>query len=307
MICELEPIRIKLIDFGSACTTYNNTNFPYIQPRFYRSPEILLGLPYTRAIDMWSLGCICAELFLGLPIFPGQSEYDQVHHIVRMFGQPPINMLNAGSKTKRYFRLVEKVCDPKSSPAVEVGSAPSKASIDAAAHELQAEETAASTQAPSQDSAREGPDSCAPARSREGSPDLQSSEVKEQRNRLMRSCRRKSRTSWRLKTCGEYERDEHKKAANSKRVRFFFSLEEMVVKGISEETRRRCFLQFLNGLFQMSPKERWTAKQALQHPFVDSTVQYDEHFQPLPDDVGPAVAWAQPVESISASPLAMSP
>jgi len=122
----------------------------------------------------------------------------------------------------------------------------------------------------------------------------------------MRGCRRKSRTSWSLKTFGEYERDEHKKAAASKRCWSFSSLEEMV-KCIPEETRRRCFLQFLNGLFQMNPKERWTAKQALQHPFVDSTAQYDDHFQPLPDDVGPAVAWAQPVESISASPMAMSP
>lgn len=47
------------------------TFFSYIQSRFYRSPEVLLGLSYSGAIDMWSFGCVAAELFLGLPLFPG--------------------------------------------------------------------------------------------------------------------------------------------------------------------------------------------------------------------------------------------
>lgn len=44
----------------------------------YRAPEIILGLPFCEAIDMWSLGCVIAELFLGWPLYPGASEYDQV-------------------------------------------------------------------------------------------------------------------------------------------------------------------------------------------------------------------------------------
>lgn len=60
--------------------------YTYIQSRFYRSPEVLVGLPYTSAIDMWSLGCIAAELFLGLPLFPGSSEYNQITRIVEMIG-----------------------------------------------------------------------------------------------------------------------------------------------------------------------------------------------------------------------------
>ena len=43
-----------------------------------RAPEIILGLPFCEAIDMWSLGCVIAELFLGWPLYPGASEYDQV-------------------------------------------------------------------------------------------------------------------------------------------------------------------------------------------------------------------------------------
>lgn len=60
--------------------------YTYIQSRFYRSPEVLLGLTYNSAIDMWSLGCIAVELFLGLPLFPGTSEYNQITRIVEMLG-----------------------------------------------------------------------------------------------------------------------------------------------------------------------------------------------------------------------------
>ncbi len=47
-----------------------------------RAPEIILGLPFCEAIDMWSLGCVIAELFLGWPLYPGASEYDQVSNEV---------------------------------------------------------------------------------------------------------------------------------------------------------------------------------------------------------------------------------
>lgn len=52
----------------------------------FRAPEIILGLPFNEAIDMWSLGCVAAELFLGWPLYPGPSEYDQVrcHTYMRM-------------------------------------------------------------------------------------------------------------------------------------------------------------------------------------------------------------------------------
>uniref|UniRef100_A0AAY5K0E6 Protein kinase domain-containing protein n=1 Tax=Esox lucius TaxID=8010 RepID=A0AAY5K0E6_ESOLU len=77
------PFRVKLIDFGSA-SILNEVRFvkePYIQSRFYRSPEILLGLPFCEKVDMWSLGCVMAELFLGWPLYPGDSEFDQVCYI----------------------------------------------------------------------------------------------------------------------------------------------------------------------------------------------------------------------------------
>ena len=48
--------------------------YQYIQSRFYRSPEVLLGIPYDLAIDMWSLGCILVEMHTGEPLFAGSAE-----------------------------------------------------------------------------------------------------------------------------------------------------------------------------------------------------------------------------------------
>lgn len=102
LLRSLDSPDIKVIDFGSACHEHQ-TLYTYIQSRFYRSPEVLLGLPYSAAIDMWSLGCIAAELFLGLPIFPGASNYDQVARIVDTLGIPPQHMLEVGKDTALYF------------------------------------------------------------------------------------------------------------------------------------------------------------------------------------------------------------
>jgi dual specificity protein kinase YAK1 len=107
LLKNLESPIIKIIDFGSACDE-RQTVYTYIQSRFYRSPEVLLGLPYSSAIDMWSLGCIVVELFLGLPLFPGSSEYNQVSRITEMLGMPPMWMLEMGKQSGEFF---EKTTD----------------------------------------------------------------------------------------------------------------------------------------------------------------------------------------------------
>ncbi len=114
--CDLKPENIllvsathpliKVIDFGSACYE-NHTSFSYIQSRFYRSPEVLLGLPYGMDIDMWSVGCIAAELYLGLPLFSGSSELQQIRYITEALGPMPQHMLLAGSKSRKYFNVDE--------------------------------------------------------------------------------------------------------------------------------------------------------------------------------------------------------
>ncbi|PIS53526.1 hypothetical protein CJI97_003204 [Candidozyma auris] len=108
LLCQPDKPDIKVIDFGSACFT-RQTIYSYIQSRFYRSPEVILGLPYTESIDMWSLGCIVGELFLGLPMFPGSSEYNQIWKIVDMLGNPPRHMIEVGRNAMNYF---EKLPSP---------------------------------------------------------------------------------------------------------------------------------------------------------------------------------------------------
>lgn len=81
MLTKQSRYRVKVIDFGSACHTAKAVPNTYLQSRYYRAPEVILGLPFYEAIDMWSLGCVVAELFLGWPLYPGSSEYDQVRCI----------------------------------------------------------------------------------------------------------------------------------------------------------------------------------------------------------------------------------
>ncbi|KAI7831761.1 hypothetical protein BC939DRAFT_149344 [Gamsiella multidivaricata] len=105
LLKNLETPTIKVIDFGSACHE-QQTVYTYIQSRFYRSPEVLVGLPYSSSIDIWSVGCIAAELFLGLPLFPGSSEYNQLSRIVEMLGMLPTYMLDIGKTAHEFFEVV---------------------------------------------------------------------------------------------------------------------------------------------------------------------------------------------------------
>ncbi|EKX41018.1 hypothetical protein GUITHDRAFT_158270 [Guillardia theta CCMP2712] len=100
MLIKANEHRIKVIDFGSSCSS-GYRPFTYIQSRFYRSPEVLLCRSYSYAIDMWSLGCIMVEMHTGSPLFNGKNEYEQMQKICEMFGFPPDHMLQqAGSKSK---------------------------------------------------------------------------------------------------------------------------------------------------------------------------------------------------------------
>ncbi|CUG86947.1 serine-threonine protein kinase, putative [Bodo saltans] len=96
--CDLKPENIllrnqnrsgiRLIDFGSACYQ-SRRMFRYIQSRFYRSPEVILNLDYTTAIDRWSLGCLLVEMHTGLPLFDGRTEALQLGKFVNMLGPLP--------------------------------------------------------------------------------------------------------------------------------------------------------------------------------------------------------------------------
>ena len=99
-----EGVSVKVTDFGSACSV-GHTIYKYIQSRYYRAPEVILGLPYSTEIDIWSIGCIAAELYLGRPIFPGSCEFDQLKKIEELLGEIPNYMVNEGRNAKKYFNF----------------------------------------------------------------------------------------------------------------------------------------------------------------------------------------------------------
>ncbi|CAN4111728.1 unnamed protein product [Withania somnifera] len=78
--------QLKLCDFGSAKVLVpGEPNISYICSRYYRAPELIFGATeYTTAIDMWSAGCVMAELLLGQPLFPGESGVDQLVEIIKV-------------------------------------------------------------------------------------------------------------------------------------------------------------------------------------------------------------------------------
>lgn len=81
---------LKLCDFGSAKQLVaGEPNVSYICSRYYRAPELIFGATnYTCSIDVWSAGCVLAELMLGQPIFPGDSGVDQLVEIIKLLGTP---------------------------------------------------------------------------------------------------------------------------------------------------------------------------------------------------------------------------
>lgn len=102
LLCNPKRSAVRIVDFGSSCQV-GQRMFHYIQSRFYRSPEVLLGIPYDLAIDMWSLGCILVEMHTGEPLFSGKDEFDQVAKIVEVLGVPPDHILHMASRTEKFF------------------------------------------------------------------------------------------------------------------------------------------------------------------------------------------------------------
>ncbi|XP_077431749.1 homeodomain-interacting protein kinase 3-like [Vanacampus margaritifer] len=97
------PYKVKIIDFGLAQHVSETNQGQLFQNRRYRAPEIILGCPYTKPIDVWSLGCIIAELFLGSALFYSTCEYDMLRKIEHILGHIPQRLLNIGLNTTRYY------------------------------------------------------------------------------------------------------------------------------------------------------------------------------------------------------------
>ncbi|KAI4379155.1 hypothetical protein MLD38_005489 [Melastoma candidum] len=94
---------VKLCDFGNAMFSGKNEITPYLVSRFYRAPEIILGLPYDHPMDIWSVGCCLYELYTGKVIFPGHTNNDMLRLHMELKGPFPKKMLRKGAFTEQHF------------------------------------------------------------------------------------------------------------------------------------------------------------------------------------------------------------
>jgi len=107
LLLDTRSHEVKLCDFGSAkCLVKGEPNVAYICSRYYRAPELVFeATEYTTAIDVWSMGCVMAELLLGSPLFPGESGVDQVIEIIKILGMPTKEQMHAMNPNHTPFKV----------------------------------------------------------------------------------------------------------------------------------------------------------------------------------------------------------
>lgn len=94
---------LKICDLGSASPIDENITAPYLVSRFYRAPEVMLGIPYDYGIDIWSIGCTLFELYTGKILFTGRNNNAMLRAIMECRGKFPPKLLRKGSLTYQYF------------------------------------------------------------------------------------------------------------------------------------------------------------------------------------------------------------
>jgi len=129
---------LKICDLGSASPITENAPAPYLVSRFYRAPEVILGIPYDYGIDMWSIGCTLFELYTGKILFTGRNNNNMLRAIMECRGKFPHKLLRRGALTYEYFddllnfraiemdkltgRMVTKLIDIKAKPIRDLRS-----------------------------------------------------------------------------------------------------------------------------------------------------------------------------------------
>ncbi|KAF8437507.1 kinase-like domain-containing protein [Boletus edulis BED1] len=94
---------LKLCDLGSASDASENDITPYLVSRFYRAPEIILGVPYDPALDVWSIGCTLYELYTGKILFPGRSNNQMLLLMMELKGRFNAKMIKKAKFGEMYF------------------------------------------------------------------------------------------------------------------------------------------------------------------------------------------------------------
>ena len=94
---------IKICDFGSAMFDGDNEITPYLQSRFYRAPEVILGLPYSHPMDLWSIGCCLYELYTGAIAFQGRSNNEMMMKFIEVKGPVPRKLLRKAAFRENHY------------------------------------------------------------------------------------------------------------------------------------------------------------------------------------------------------------
>ena len=94
---------LKICDLGSASDASDNEITPYLVSRFYRAPEIILGMPYDFAIDAWSVGCTLYELYTGKILFTGRTNNQMLRSIMDCRGKFTTKMLKRAQFAHVHF------------------------------------------------------------------------------------------------------------------------------------------------------------------------------------------------------------
>jgi serine/threonine-protein kinase PRP4 len=94
---------LKICDLGSASDASDNEITPYLVSRFYRAPEIILGMPYDFAIDVWSVGCTLYELYTGKILFTGRTNNQMLRSIMECRGKFTTKMLKRAQFAHVHF------------------------------------------------------------------------------------------------------------------------------------------------------------------------------------------------------------
>uniref|UniRef100_A0A3P8PZL2 Protein kinase domain-containing protein n=1 Tax=Astatotilapia calliptera TaxID=8154 RepID=A0A3P8PZL2_ASTCA len=103
------PIKVKLIDFGLACPASAVIPGDFVGTVGYCAPEVMLGLPYNEASDMWSLGLVAVELATGVPLYPSENDYDYLKFIIETQGQPPDHQQRPEAGQRLFVSLIKEM------------------------------------------------------------------------------------------------------------------------------------------------------------------------------------------------------
>ena len=102
LVADRRACRVKIIDLGSSCFTTDRLS-SYIQSRAYRAPEVIVGAPYDQRVDVWSLGCILAELHSGQVLFKSESVSGLLAQMAGLLGPFPESLRLRGQLSSDFF------------------------------------------------------------------------------------------------------------------------------------------------------------------------------------------------------------